>query len=173
MELLSIQPTLHNVNDHYLKLLIGEIVKYQKPITSTVSAKLTLKSLLMIRVDQLALLFKQLSISELSISSSGNQQLSHKDKLMVLATEIQKTNCYPSKLQLSHQQNYTMPEEAEHIFLSIQHNSTLVHLDLSNANIKQLQAGTNTAYALVEMLQVNKKLKYLNLSNNTAFGRET
>ena len=66
-----------------------------------------------------------------------------------------------------------MPEEAEHIFLSIQHNSTLVYLDLSNAKIKQLQAGTKTAmHALAEMLQINKKLKYLNLSNNTAFGIE-
>ena len=71
------QLELKNVNDHSLKLMIGEIVKYQKPISSTVSAKLALTSFLMIGVDLLALLFKQLSISELSISNDvrvGNLQ---------------------------------------------------------------------------------------------------
>ena len=171
----DVQLELHNVNDHYLKLLIGEIVKYQKPITSTVSVKLVLTSFFMISVDQLALLFKQLSISKLSIRNDVHmanlQMSSHRDRSMLFATEIQKTNCYPSKLLLSnnHIQHYTMPEEAEHIFLSLQHSTTLVYLDLSNARI---MAGINTAQALAEMLQVNKKLKYLNLSNNTAFGTE-
>ena len=157
---------LHDVNDHCLKLLISELVKYQKPVTSTVSAKLALTSFLMIGVDHLALLFKQLSISELSIRNDL-QQLSYNDNSMLLAIEIQKTNCYPSKLQLfNHRLHYTASEEAEHIFLSLRHNTTLDYLDLSNARIA---AGINTAHALAEMLQVNKKLKYLNLSNNTSF----
>ena len=161
---------LYDVNDHCLKLLIGEIVKYQKPTTSTVSVKLTVTNVCMISVDLLALLFKQLSISELSICNDlqVTNQSSHQFSSMVLATEIQKTSCHPSKLQLyHHQQHYTKPKEAEHIFLSLQHNATLVYLDLSNAKIDR--AGANTAQALAEMLQVNKKLKYLNLSKNTAF----
>ena len=176
---------LYDVNDHCLKLLIGEIVKYQKPTTSTVSVKLTVTNVCMISVDLLALLFKQLSISELSICNDVLvtdllQQSSPTCELYIcgemfdkdsslLATEIQKTDCYLSTLQLSNNQlpSYITPEEAEHIFLSLQHNTTLVYLDLSNAKIER--AKTNTAQALAEMLQVNKKLKYLNLSKNTAF----
>lgn len=55
---------------------------------------------------------------------------------------------------------------ARHTFEVLQHNSTLVHLDLGNTG---LQTTKNTAEALKNLLQVNKTLRFLNLSNNGGF----
>ena len=52
------------------------------------------------------------------------------------------------------------------IFQALQHNTTLVHLNLSNA---RLVATEDTAQALTTMLQVNKTLTHLDLSKNEAF----
>ena len=53
------------------------------------------------------------------------------------------------------------------IFQSLQHNTALVHLNLSNAKIKPTG---NTLKALSKMLQVNKSLTHLNLSRNELSG---
>ena len=52
------------------------------------------------------------------------------------------------------------------IFQSLQHNITLVHLNLSNTG---LVATEDTAQALTTMLQVNKTLTHLDLSENLTF----
>ena len=56
--------------------------------------------------------------------------------------------------------------ETRFIFLGLQHNTTLVHLDLSTTG---LVATEETAQALTTMLQVNKTLKHLDLSYNHQF----
>ena len=53
------------------------------------------------------------------------------------------------------------------IFQSLQHNTALVHLNLSDAKIKPTE---NTLKALRTMLQVNKSLTHLNLSGNELSG---
>ena len=49
------------------------------------------------------------------------------------------------------------------IFLSLQHNTTLVDLNLSQTGITAME---DTTQALGEMLQMNKTLTHLDLSNN-------
>ena len=55
--------------------------------------------------------------------------------------------------------------QAHDVFVGLQHNVTLVHLDLSRSGI---HAGEKISKALTKMLQVNKKLEHLNLSDNSA-----
>ena len=61
-------------------------------------------------------------------------------------------------LNLSHNENL-----AECVFVSLQHNTTLVNLNLSNA-------GITTTQALGKLLRVNKTVTHLNLSNNEKLG---
>ena len=52
------------------------------------------------------------------------------------------------------------------IFQGLQHNTSLVHLNLSNT---RLAATEDTAQAITTMLQVNKTLRHLDLSENRNF----
>ena len=52
------------------------------------------------------------------------------------------------------------------VFRSLQHNTSLVNLNLSNVDLK---GKGDTAQALITMLQVNKTLTHLNLSSNRKF----
>ena len=177
----SVELELSNANAHRLKLLLCEIVKYQKPITSTMSAKLSivLKPFLICGVP---LLFRQLPISELSacnnqfvaylqsplicelfIPASG-RRLSDFEESLIHLTEILKTDCHLTKLQV-HSQLFQLHFNIC-LFQALQHNTQLVHLDLSGT---KFTATEDTLQALTEMLQVNKTLKYLNLSKSLNF----
>ena len=166
---------LSNANAHRLKLLLCEIVKYQKPITSTMSAKLSivLKPFLICGVP---LLFRQLLISELSacnnqfvanlkstlicelfIPTSGSDF----EESLIHLTEILKTDCHLTKLQIHSQLFLNIC-----LFQALQHNTQLVHLDLSGT---KFTATEDTLQALTEMVQVNKTLEYLNLSKSLNF----
>ena len=60
--------------------------------------------------------------------------------------------------------NWKFSELGTHfVFQSLQHNTSLVHLNLSNTG---LVATEDTAQALTTMLQVNKTLTYLDLTGN-------
>ena len=57
---------------------------------------------------------------------------------------------------------------AQCIFESLQHNSTLVYLNLGMTTLTATDP--DTARSLTEMLQVNKSLAHLNLSGNSDLG---
>ena len=59
--------------------------------------------------------------------------------------------------------NTAFGTEAQYIFIGLQHNTTLVHLDLANIG---MECTVETITALNKMLQMNKTLTYLNLSYN-------
>ena len=67
-------------------------------------------------------------------------------------------------LDLSH--NFTCFFPGAVMFDGLQHNTALVHLNLSNTG---LEVTEDTAQALTRMLQVNKTLTYLDLSHNSNF----
>ena len=52
------------------------------------------------------------------------------------------------------------------VFQGLQHNTSLVHLNLSSTG---LVATEDTAQALTAMLHINKTIKHLNLSLNQTF----
>ena len=76
-------------------------------------------------------------------------------------TKMLKVNTMLTHLNLSYN---TLSDIGAHcIFQGLQHNSTLVHLDLS---ITGIVAGEDTVQSLAKMLELNKTLTHLNLSNN-------
>ena len=171
-------------NEHCLKLLIGEIVKYKKPITGTMSAKISIVLNPIPISGVIALLFKQLPISELSICNdqlvayflqsspvcelfiraSGETFCEFEESLMLLAEILQMLNFHITKLQVINSQLQSHFNFC--FFQALQHNTQLVHLDLSGT---KFTATEDTVQALSEMIQVNKTLVYLNLSKSLNF----
>ena len=78
--------------------------------------------------------------------------------------EMLEMNNSLSYLNLSNMNSVNLA--ATFIYQGLQHNTTLVHLFLSNIG---LEATEDTAQALTTMLQVNKTLKLLDLSSNESF----
>ena len=76
--------------------------------------------------------------------------------------EMLQKNCTLKHLNLS-KNLYFRDSGAHCIFLGLQHNNALVYLDLSSTDITATKEMSQT---LIQMLTLNKTLKYLNLSNN-------
>ena len=92
----------------------------------------------------------------------SNVDLEGKEETVQALTTMLQVNKTLTHLDLSWNWNFT-DSEAYFVFQSLQHNTSLVHLDLSTT---KLVATENTVQALTTMLQVNKTLKHLNLSSN-------
>ena len=84
----------------------------------------------------------------------------------LLSTMLRDNNNSLTHLNLSGNNNFS-DSGAQCIFESLQHNSTLVYLNLSMTTITATDS--DTARSLTEMLQVNKSLRQLNLSGNNWF----
>ena len=87
--------------------------------------------------------------------------LATEDVAQALTTMLQ-VNKTLTHLDLSHNSNF-LDQGAYCIFQGLQHNNTLVDLNLSCIGLKMTK---NTAQALTTMLQVNNTLAHLDLSNN-------
>ena len=79
-------------------------------------------------------------------------------------TEMLQVNKSLTHLDLSDSENSFIDSGSHCVFEGLQHNNTLVNLNLSNTGITA--ADPDTARSLSKMLQVNKSLKHLDLSRN-------
>ena len=181
-------PTIHlvvdRIDDHRLKMLLIELSKYQIP-TSAGALSLELRSPLegvgRIIASHLG---KSSAISALKIFN-GRFGCVDEDVwqsiIKALQTNNSLTNLSLSYFNLPHTSSLTkmlqvnkslthlnlssnnfLGSEACCIFDGLQHNSTLVYLNLSNSGIKN--ANPDTAKSLTKMFQVNKSLTHLDLS---------
>ena len=124
-------------------------------------------------VDYLAIGYFVTSLLSVPSSDMSNillkiRKIGDKHRLNLLLLELSK---YPIGEANERRLEITVLMEnmnifSHQIFEGLQHNSALVHLNLSNTG---LVATESTAQALTTMLQVNKTLRYLDLSNNWNF----
>ena len=92
----------------------------------------------------------------------SNSQISTAEHTLQALSEMLRVNKSLTHLDLSNNEHLTN-SGAHYIFIGLQHNSTLVNLNLSNTGIT---ATEHTQRALGDMLRVNKSLTLLDLSNN-------
>ena len=182
----SVELELVHANEHCLKLLLCEIVKCQKPVNSTLSTKLVLKS---IALKSIALSFNQLTMAITHIDFSNNQALflnseeahhiiqacqhnlttlvflnlsntgignSESGDIGQALAEMLQVNKSLKHIDLSVNDIFKAPSS---VFQSLQYNSTLVHLNLSSTGISACDVPTKT-------LSENRTLQYLDLSGN-------
>ena len=103
------------------------------------------------------------TLVHLNLSNTG--LVATEDTAQALTTMLQ-VNKTIKHLDLS--VNSTFSDSGGHyVFQCLQHNISLVHLNLKNINLK----GTAHALGLTTMLQVNKTLAHLDLSYNRTFSR--
>ena len=102
------------------------------------------------------------ALVRLNLSETGLVATEDTAKALTTMLQVNKTL---TDLDLSHNEKFS-DSGAYCVFLCLQHNFTLVHLNLSDTG---LVATEDTAQALTKMLQVNKTLTHLNLSHNEKF----
>ena len=102
------------------------------------------------------------TLVHLDLNSTG--MVAREDTVQPLAKMLE-VNMTLTHLNLSHNKLFS-GLEAHYIFQGLQHNSTLVHLDLSSTGIVAMK---DTVQSLTKMLEVNMTLTYLNLSHNKLF----
>ena len=189
----SVELELVFVNEHCLKLLLCEIVKCQKPVNSTLSVKLVLKNIAIKWVKPIALPFNELTMMLTHLDFSNNQALFLKSKeahriiqacwhdfttlvhlnlsntgignpesddIGQALAEMFQVNMSLKHLDLSVNDIFKAPSS---IFQSLQHNTTLVHLNLSCTGIRLFNIPNNIT------LGENGTLQYLDLSGNVVF----
>ena len=104
------------------------------------------------------------SLVHLNLCHTGITTTDPADTAMSL-TKMLKANKSLTHLDLSQNESFSL--EAHCIFEGLQNNTSLVHLNLCCTGITTTDP--ETATSLIEMLQVNKSLKFLNLSWNKSF----
>ena len=104
------------------------------------------------------------SLVHLNLSNTG--LVATEDTAQALTTMLQ-VNETLTHLDLSHNEKFS-DSGAYCVFQGLQHNTSLVHLNLSNTG---LVATEDTAQALTKMLQVNKTLTHLDLLGNWKFSK--
>ena len=102
------------------------------------------------------------SLVHLNLCNTGLVATEDTAQALTTMLQVNKTLTY---LDLSHNEKFS-DSGAYCVFQDLQHNTSLVHLNLSNTG---LVATKDTAQALTTMLQVNKTLTHLDLSQNEKF----
>ena len=162
---LNILLKIRNIDDkHRLKLLLLELSKY--PIGEANKRRLEM-TITDENINSYSLqLFEGLqhnsALVRLDLSCTG--LVATEDTAQAL-TKMLQVNRALTHLSLSINEKFS-DSGAYCVFQGLQHNITLVHLNLSNTG---LVATEDTAQALTTMLHVNKTLTHLNLSNNEKF----
>ena len=105
----------------------------------------------------------QHNITLVHVNLSNTGLLTTKDTARALITILQ-VNKKLAHFDISY--NEKLDSGAYCVFQGLQHNTSLVHLDLSKTGIV---ATSDTVQALTTMLQVNETLTHLDLSNNEKF----
>ena len=192
-------PTIHlvvdGIDDHRLKILLNELLKYPVGGIPTSAGALSLRlelskpSITERGVSHIASFFKQslainefvlyngnirsgdvlLSIAEalqmntsLTNLSLPNMSLLHTEQNGSALTKLLQVNKSLTHLDLSNNNTFC-DSGARCIFEGLQHNTTLVNLNLSQTGITA--TNPDTATSLTKMLQVNKSLTHLDFSN--------
>ena len=192
----TIHLVVDGIDDHCLKMLLNELSKYpvggiptdarlELCLTSSSFAKNTFTEILLVK----SLTHLDLSGSHTFCSDSGaccmlfeglqnnttlvNLNLSHTgiaatdpDTARSLSKMLQ-VNKSLTHLDLSDNSTFRSDSGARWLFEGLQNNNTLVNLNLSHTGIAATDP--DTARSLSKMLQVNKSLAYLDLSNNSTF----
>ena len=153
------------VDKHRLKLLLLELSKY--PIGEANERRLEIH--VTVHINRCShQLFEGLqhnsALVRLHLSNTG--LVATEDTAQALTTMLQ-VNKTLTHLDLSWNWKFS-DSGACCVFQSLQHNTTLVHLNLSNTGLVAIE---DTAQALTTMLQINKTLTHLDLSNNEKFLR--
>ena len=158
---------IRNIGDkHRLKLLLLELSKY--PIGEACERRLEIT--MEVQDGNINSYSQQIfeglqhnsALVHLNLSNTG--LVATEDTAQALTTILQ-VNKTLTHLDLSHNEKFS-DSAAYCVFLGLQHNITLVHLNLVNTG---LVATKDTAQALTKMLQVNKTLTHLDLSHNEKF----
>ena len=105
------------------------------------------------------------TLTHLSLSNNDWQYLYISPDISRSLSQMLQVNQSLTHLDLSNTRFFSM-SEGLNIFKSLQHNTTLVNLNLSNTGIHVAAADPDTARSLTKMLQVNKSLTHLDLSKN-------
>ena len=153
-------------DEHRLKLLLLELSKY--PIGE--ASERTLEITVQLQGENINSyshqMFEGLQHSStrvhLNISNTGLVATEDTAQALMKMLQVNKTLTH---LDLFHNEKFS-DSGAYCVFQGLQHNITLVHLNLGDTG---LVATEDTAQALTKMLQVNKTLTHLNLSNNEKF----
>ena len=95
----------------------------------------------------------------LNLSHTGLKMTKSTAQALTTMLQVNKTLTH---LDLSHNSNFS-DQGAYCVFQGLQHNNTLVYLNLSRTGLKMTE---NTSRVLATMLQVNNTLTHLDLSNN-------
>ena len=123
-------------------------------------------------VDYLAIGYFITSLLSVPSSDTSNfilkiRKIGDKHRLKLLLLELSKYPIREARLEIIMQlRDENINSFSHQILNGLQHNSALVHLNLSNTG---LVATEDTAQALTKILQVNKTLSHLDLSNNEKF----
>ena len=158
---------IRSIDKHRLKLLLLELSKY--PIGEAYERKLEIT--MEVQDGNINSYSQQIfeglqhnsvfNLVHLNLSNSG--LVATEDTAQALTTMLQ-VNETLTHLDLSHNEKFS-DSGAYCVFQGLQHNTSLVHLNLSNTG---LVATEDTAQALTKMLQVNKTLTHLDLLGNCA-----
>ena len=162
----------NKVDKHRLKLLLLELSKY--PIGEANERRLEMTMYQLDHINSYShQIFEGLKHNSAAFAQvlvrldlSNTRLVANKDTIQALTTMLQ-VNKTLTHLDLS--KNWYFSDSGANcasIFQSLQHNTSLVHLNLSST---RLVATKDTAQALTIMLQVNKTLTHLDLSNSWYF----
>ena len=161
-------PTIHlvvdGIDDHRLKMLLNDLSKYSiggiPTSAGTLSLKLKLNEHPVGRIPTSAGAALSLKL-ELCLTS-----LKFSRKFVSAITKMLQVKKLFTHIDLSYNRAFG-DSEAHWIFEGLQNNTTLINLNLSHTGIANTDLGT--ARSLTKMLQVNKSLTHLDLSNNITF----
>ena len=153
-------------NKHRLKLLLLELSKY--PLEEACERRLEI--VMQSHEENINSYSHQIfeglqnnsALVRLNLSNTGLIATEDTAQALTIILQVNKTLTH---LDLSINWNFSNAG-AYCVFQGLQHNTSLVHLNLSNTG---LVATEDTAQALTTMLQVNKTLTHLDLSRNWKF----
>ena len=187
-------PPIHlvidGIDDHHLRMLLNELSTTHQILTSSLRLDLHRPSITEQGMSHIAYLLRTSTIiSELVLADSDfrsysvllpiAEALETNTSLIKLSLTCLRLNCTEkdgsvlikmfkaneSLTQLDLSNNSMLSNSGAHwIFEGLQHNTTLVILNLSNTGIA---IDPDSARSLIKMLQINKSLTHLDLSKNT------
>ena len=160
----NIHLKIRNIDKHRLKLLFLELSKYPIGEASERRLEITMQDENINSYSRQLIKGLQHNSALVHLNLSNTGLVANKDTAQALTTMLQ-VNRTLTHLNLSINEKFS-DSGAYCVFQGLQHNTSLVHLNLSNTG---LVATEDTAQALTKMLQVNKTLTHLYLSHNEKF----
>ena len=151
------------INDHRLRLLLLELSKYRtfSACAARLRMEMSFSTNIIEKTKLITSFLEQSSALTVHLSFRGTELVATEITAQALTRMLQ-VNKSLTHLDLSHNSSFSV-QGAYCVFQGLQHNNTLVYLNLSHTGLEMTK---NTAQALTTMLQVNNTLAHLDLSNN-------